>query len=82
MQKIPDKIKSLIGFLSAGKEGLLEENIILKLDYVSSQGLKYIDRLPPYDISRQCRLIRYINNTILRDSAKLDAVFEKKKDDR
>lgn len=78
MQEVSEKIKSLIDILSTGKEGLLEENIILKLDYVSSQGLKYIDRLPAYDISRQCRLIRYVNNTILRDSAKLNAVFEKK----
>ena len=79
MQEVPDKIKELLSCLSKGKEGILEENIILKLEYASTKGIKYIDRLPAYDIYRQCRLIQYINTTILKDNAKIDAVFGKKK---
>ena len=79
MQELPDKIKNLLSLLSKGKEDVLEENIILKLEYASTKGIKYIDRLPAYDLYRQCRIIQYVNRTILKDSAKIDALFGKKK---
>lgn len=80
MQLPIDEIESLLKALSKGKEELLEEKVIAKLEYVQARGIERIDYLPAWDLYRQFRLIRYVNNTILKDSSKIDAIFRKKKE--
>ncbi len=74
---VDDKVKRLIASLSTGRQTVLEEAILSRLDGIQEGGK--LDYLNDKNINRHLRLMNCINRTILEENSKIDKIFYRKR---